>query len=163
MVAGIGSVGEAATSLRIVAADQGAVVERLAGQMSQTIGRVEQMSGLAAQLERRQSDRMATTGPLQLKRAGVTTPVEASLLNIGTGGIRVLVGLGVALAVGDVLDTEIGPPESPIAVHLRVANLDVTPEGNHLGLQFLITDETMANRVDAYIEQLVNAGGVAAT
>jgi methyl-accepting chemotaxis protein len=163
MVAGIGSVGEAATSLRIVAADQGAVVERLAGQMSQTIGRVEQMSGLAAQLERRQSDRMATTGPLQLKRAGVTTPVEASLLNIGTGGIRVLVGLGVALAVGDVLDTEIGPPESPIAVHLRVANLDVTPEGNNLGLQFLITDETMANRVDAYIEQLVNAGGVAAT
>ncbi|MDT5030747.1 MAG: hypothetical protein QOC94_918 [Actinoplanes sp.] len=163
MVSGIGSVGEAATSLRIVAADQGAVVERLAGQMSQTIGRVEQMSGLAAQLERRQSDRMATTGPLQLKRAGVTTPVEASLLNIGTGGIRVLVGLGVALAVGDVLDTEIGPPESPIAVHLRVANLDVTPEGNNLGLQFLITDETMANRVDAYIEQLVNAGGVAAT
>jgi methyl-accepting chemotaxis protein len=163
MVSGIGSVGEAATSLRTVAADQGAVVERLAGQMSQTIGRVEQMSGLAAQLERRQSDRIAATGPLQLMLAGATTPVEASLLNIGIGGIRVLAGLGVVLAVGDVLDTEIGPPESSIAVHLRVVNLDVTPEGNKLGLQFLITDETMADRIDAYVEQLVDAGGVAAT
>jgi methyl-accepting chemotaxis protein len=62
MVVGIGSVGEAASALRATAADQGSVVSRLADRMAHTIEKVEEMSGLAAQLERRTSERIAASG-----------------------------------------------------------------------------------------------------
>jgi hypothetical protein len=156
MVAGIGSVGEAATTLRAVATDQGAVVERLAGQMTQTIGRVEQMSGLAAQLERRQSDRIAATGSVLLRRPSSTNPVHATLLNMGTGGIRVRIDSPSGLEVGDVVDTELGRPADLIAVHARVANVGTGAEGNQIGLQFLITDDRLADRIDRYVSELAS-------
>jgi methyl-accepting chemotaxis protein len=158
MVAGIGSVGEAATTLRAVATDQGALVERLAGQMTQTIGRVEQMSGLAAQLERRQSDRIAATGSVLLRRPSATKPVHATLLNIGTGGIRVRIDAPAGLEVGDVVDTELGRPGDLIAVHARVANLGTGAEGDQIGLQFLITDDRLADRIDRYVSELASGG-----
>jgi prophage DNA circulation protein len=158
MVAGIGSVGEAATTLRAVATDQGALVERLAGQMTQTIGRVEQMSGLAAQLERRQSDRIAATGSVLLRRPSATKPVHATLLNIGTGGIRLRIDAPAGLEVGDVVDTELGRPGDLIAVHARVANLGTGAEGDQIGLQFLITDDRLADRIDRYVSELASGG-----
>jgi methyl-accepting chemotaxis protein len=158
MVAGIGSVGEAATTLRAVATDQGALVERLAGQMTETIGRVEQMSGLAAQLERRQSDRFAATGSVLLRRPSFTKPIRATLLNISSGGIRVQIDTSSGLEVGEIVDTELGHPTDLIAVHARVANLDAGAEGDQIGLQFLITDDTLARRLDQYVSELASGG-----
>jgi len=163
MVTGIGSVGDAATSLRAVAADQGEVVERLADQMSQTIGRVEEMSGLSAQLERRESDRIAATGTLLLRQAGPAAPIAATLLNVGTGGARIQVGPQVRMSPGDIVETEVGHPQDPITVYARVANQDSAGGGNQFGLQFLISDEEMAGRLDRYLADLVNDGGVQAS
>jgi len=160
MVAGIGSVGDAATSLRAVAADQGVVVARLAGQMSQTIGRVEQMSGLAAQLERRQTDRIAATGTLLLRLAGTPAPIPVTLVNIGSGGARVRGGPEVQLSAGDIVETEIGHRNDPIAVHARIANLDPGAGANDFGLQFLVSDERLAIRVERYVDDLVDGGGL---
>jgi len=157
MVTGIGSVGDAATSLRAVAADQGTLVERLSVQMSETIGRVEQMSGLAAQLERRQSDRIAATGSLRLRRAGVKEPIPATLLNFSSGGARVQVGPEVRLAVDDIIDTEVGRAGDPIPVHARIANRSACPDGLEIGLQFLVTDDTLVTRLDRYVADLVSA------
>ena len=110
MVAGIASVGEAAASLRAVAADQGSVVGRLADRMGHTIERVEQMSGLAAQLERRQADRIAASGPVLLRVAGVAEPVRGNLVNVSSGGMRVAVdrAASMLMVVGDVVGTSLG-------------------------------------------------------
>jgi methyl-accepting chemotaxis protein len=148
MVTGIGSVGDAATSLRATASDQGAVVTRLADRMSTTIDKVEEMSGLAAQLERRQSDRVAATGTIELRQTGRSEHVPVTLINVGVGGLRVqadparLGGMGL----GDVLDTTVGG----IPVKVRLANKD----GQQLGLQFLFADDNQARKVEDYIATL---------
>jgi len=152
MVAGIGSVGDAATSLRATAADQGEVVGRLADRMGHTIDRVEQMSGLAAQLERRQSDRIAATGIAELRPAGFDEPIPSRLINLSAGGMRVQLDPAAAERVvpGDVIDTRLGPDR--IAVHARVANRD----GDQIGLQFLITSDAQAVEVEEYISALLS-------
>jgi methyl-accepting chemotaxis protein len=149
MVTGIGSVGDAATSLRSLAADQGTVVARLADQMTSTIERVEQMSGLAAQLERRQSDRIAATGPVLLGAPGGSS-IPASLLNLSSGGMRVQTDHDEAarLTTGDVLETTLGS----LTVQARVVSTD----GEEIGLQFLITGTEHARRLDEHVQQLLS-------
>ena len=141
MVIGIGSVGDAATSLRSLATDQSMVVGRLADQMGSTIERVEQMSGLAAQLERRQSDRIAASGPVLLRVPGASGPVAANLLNLSVGGMRVQADQEVfgKVANGTVVETTVGE----LPVRARVVNHD----GDELGLQFAFTGDDEARRV----------------
>jgi methyl-accepting chemotaxis protein len=152
MVTGIGSVGDAATALRATAADQGAVVGRLADRMGHTIERVEQMSGLAAQLDRRQSDRIAASGTAELRLSGSGNPIPGTLINLSSGGMRVELDPDTAtrVAVGDMVDTRLGP--DGIAVHARVVNRD----GDQIGLQFLITEEQQATRIEAYLTDLLS-------
>jgi hypothetical protein len=155
MVSGIGGVGESATALRAVAADQATVVERLSGRMTETIDRVERMSGLAAQLERRGSDRIAATGSLDLRRAG-SEPVPATLINVSEGGMRVKVKPGAGLTVNEVVDAEVGRVGQPIPVHARVVNHEPHSDGDQLGLQFLITEAATADRIQRYVRELVD-------
>ena len=152
MVTGIGSVGEAATALRATASDQGTVVGRLADRMGRTIERVEQMSGLAAQLDRRQADRIAASGVVELRLSDSDEPIRGSLINLSSGGMRVELDPATAtrVAVGDLLRTRLGPDR--IAVHARVVNR----EGDQLGVQFLITDEQLAARIEAYLTDLLS-------
>ncbi len=152
MVTGIGSIGDAAVSLQAVAADQGAVVGRLADRMSRTIGAVEQMSGLAAQLDRRQSDRIATSGIVEVRPAGSSEAVPATLVNFSSGGMRLQVdpAAGARMTVGDVVDTTLGPQRIP--VHARVANRD----GDEVGLEFMIGDDGLRARIDGYIAELLS-------
>jgi methyl-accepting chemotaxis protein len=152
MVSGIASVGDAATSLRAVAADQGDVVGRLADQMGQTIGRVEQMSGLAAQLERRQSDRIAASGMIRLRGSNPSREILATLLNISSGGMRVQVDPDTKLAVGDLVDTRLGS----IPVNARVVNRSTSDEGDVVGLEFLITDGSLAEQISEYVAGMLN-------
>jgi methyl-accepting chemotaxis protein len=151
MVAGIGGVGDAATALRSTAGEQGAVVGRLADRMGHTIERVEEMSGLAAQLERRQSDRITATGTAELRVAGSPEPVPATLVNLSAGGMRVQLdpGEGRRVADGELVDTHLGPDR--IAVQARVVNRD----GDQIGLQFLVTDDALARRIEDYLDGLL--------
>jgi hypothetical protein len=149
MVTGIGSVGDAATSLRSLAAAQGTVVTRLADQMTSTIERVEQMSGLAAQLERRQSDRIAASGPVLLGAPGGSS-IPANLLNLSSGGMRVQTDHDEAarLTTGDVLETTLGS----LTVQARVVSTD----GEEIGLQFLIAGTEHAQRIEEHVQQLLS-------
>jgi methyl-accepting chemotaxis protein len=151
MVTGIGSVGQAATSLRVVATDQGTVVGRLTNRMGQTIDRVERMSGLSAQLERRQSDRLAVTGTVRLRRSGSGGPVVATLLNLSSGGMRIRVDPGTRLAVDDVVHAELGDGRDRIAVNARVANLEPDDVGDIAGMAFLIPDGATSERIEQYL------------
>jgi methyl-accepting chemotaxis protein len=154
MVSGIGGVGDSAKALRAVAADQGTVVSRLADQMARTIERVEQMSGLAAQLERRQSDRVAASGTMQLSRPGAE-PIAGTLLNVSAGGLRLRIAGGSGLSDGDVIETVLEMDEDRIPVNARVVNSEPVPDGEVIGLQFLITDAGLAARISAYVSELV--------
>jgi hypothetical protein len=151
MVAGIGSVGEAASSLRGVAMEQGTVVGRLADRMGQTIDRVERISGVAAQLERRQSDRVPVTGTVALRHSGANRSGDGTLLNLSSGGMRVRVDPDLRLAVGDVLHTEFGAGSDRIALNARVANLEHEGVGEVAGMAFLVADESTAERIDRYL------------
>jgi methyl-accepting chemotaxis protein len=156
MVNGIGSIGDSASALRTVAAEQGEVVGRLSGQMSQTIGRVEQMSGLSAQLERRQSDRIAASGTVDLHRRGKPGPIAADLLNVSSGGLRVRVSPDVKLAVGDVVELTLSAGDDRIPLLAQVVNRDSDAEGDVTGLQFMVTDQNLASRLEAYVSSLVS-------
>jgi methyl-accepting chemotaxis protein len=160
MVTGIGGVGQAATSLRAVAVDQGAVVGRLADQVGETIGRVEQMSGLAAQLERRGSDRVTVSGPILMRRPGVAEPIEALLLNVSPGGLRLRIDPSVRAGLGDVLETDLGSGAGRIEVHTQIVNRDRRDDGDELGLEFLIPDEEQAARIDDYVAGLFATAGL---
>ena len=161
MVAGIGSVGTAATSLRAVASDQGSVVGRLTDRMGQTIDRVERMSGVAAQLERRQSDRLVVTGTVRLRRSGSGRSgsggsgsggsATGTLLNLSSGGMRIRVDPGLRLAVGDIVHTELGDGSGRIAVNARVANLEPDDVGDVAGMAFIVPDDATAERIERYL------------
>jgi methyl-accepting chemotaxis protein len=152
MVTGIGSIGDSAAALRGVAADQGEVVGRLTGQMNQTIERVKQMSGLAAELERRQADRIAVSGMIGLRRPGSNGRIQASKLNVSTGGMRVRLDPGASLVPDDVLELALEGGGDRIPLHARVVNSE---DGNVYGLQFLITDQALSDRVDEYLKSLI--------
>jgi methyl-accepting chemotaxis protein len=150
MVTGIGTVGDAATSLRSLAADQGTVVGRLADRMGVTIQRVEEMSGLSAQLERRQTDRIAASGPVSLRLPGAYVPVTVNLLNLSAGGMRVQADHEhiEGLAPGDVLEVSLGDAR----VQARVVNID----GDELGLQFLFTSDAHAQQIDEHVKRMLS-------
>jgi methyl-accepting chemotaxis protein len=152
MVAGIASVGDAATSLRAVAADQGTVVGRLADQLSRTIGRVEEMSGLSAQLERRESDRVTMSGTVRLLVGG--GELSTDLINVSRGGIRVRLAPDARLGIGDAVRIEsLGPIREPIDA--RVVSLGVGEEEGEAGVQFMVPDNALAERIDRYVADLI--------
>ena len=160
MVTGIAVVGEAATSLRVVAADQGAVVGRLADQMGRTIGRVEEMSGLAAQLERRENDRVAMSGTVWLERGSERLSTE--LINVSQGGIRVRLGPDTRLGIGDPVRIEnLGTLGE--AIPARVLSLGTGEEEGEAGLQFMIVDDALAERIHRYVADLLEGAGVPAS
>ena len=152
MVTGIGSVGDAATSLRTVAANQGLVVGRLGDRMGLTIDRVEEMSGVSGQLERRETDRISASGPAVLRVAGLPQPIQATMVNIGPGGMRVAVdrGMSTRTAVGDIVDVILGAGPDAVEVKARVANVD----GTEVGLQLFITDDRHAARIEEHAQKV---------
>ncbi|GAA4600780.1 methyl-accepting chemotaxis protein [Actinoplanes octamycinicus] len=155
MIDGIGGVGDAATSLRTVAADQGTLMERLAGQMSATLGRVDEMTDLASRLERREHERLAAAGKVALRRPGQpATP--AVLINVSAGGLRCIVAGTAAFAEGTTADAELtGVTDDTLTVPARVVNVVDSPGQQEIGLQFLVTDDAMAQRLVAFAEQMV--------
>jgi methyl-accepting chemotaxis protein len=160
MVAGIASVGGAATSLREVAADQGAVVGRLTDRMGRTIERVEEMSGLAAQLERRRTERVVAAGTVRLRRRG-QDPVEAELRNISTGGIRVRLPAGADLRTGELVDVDgLGGADGPGPIPGRVENVGEGDEPREAGLQLVPGDAATAERLDRWVDGLTRGAGL---
>ena len=151
MIEGIASVGETTDSLRAVAADQDNLVNVLSGQMTDTLDRVEKMSDLAAQLERRQHDRMAASFTAALSVAG-RQPTEVGTVNISPGGLRCTEPPGLGPREGDTVTVDLAYRHENLSVHARMVNSGP----GEIGLQFLITDEAMAARLDAFVAAILN-------
>ena len=157
MIEGIASVGDAANSLRAVTADQDNLVNELSGQMNDTLGRVEQMSDLAAQLERREHERISAAGTAKLSVAG-RAPVPVTTINISAGGLRCTVPPGLSLREGDTVSAELAHGQEQITVHARVVNSAPGEPGEEpeIGLQFLVTDDALAGRLSTYVQGVLD-------
>ncbi|WP_127542809.1 methyl-accepting chemotaxis protein [Actinoplanes sp. OR16] len=151
MIEGIAGVGDAATSLRSVAADQGRLMDRLAEQMAATLGRIEDMAGLAGSLERREHDRIAAAGRVVLTRPGIA-PVEAVLVNVSAGGLRCQVPDSRQFDEGHDLKVQLDSGGEHLELVARVVNRD----GPEIGLQFMITDEGLAERLVSFADRLMS-------
>ncbi|MFC4068186.1 methyl-accepting chemotaxis protein, partial [Actinoplanes subglobosus] len=156
MTEGIAAVSDAAVSLRAVAADQSTLMGRLTDQMTDTLGRVEEMADLAARLERREHDRITTAGRVVLRRASKPA-LEAPLVNVSAGGLRCLMPAGELLAEGTNLDVDLDSGDDRMTVHARVVNSADNRDGQEIGLQFLITDDAQATRLAAMADRLIAA------
>jgi methyl-accepting chemotaxis protein len=160
MIEGIASVGEATDSLRAVAADQDSLVEKLSGAMHDTLGRVEGMSTLAAQLERRQHDRIASAGGARLGIGG-RAAVPVSTINISSGGLRCMVPPGVRVGEGESVSVELEHRGERMTVHANVVNSADGDDGDReIGLQFLVTDQEMGSRLEAFVHRILDRAAV---
>ncbi|MFI6071693.1 methyl-accepting chemotaxis protein [Actinoplanes sp. NPDC051343] len=155
MIEGIGGVGEAADALRAVVADQDVLVSELSAQMGDALGRVEQMSNLAARLERRGHDRIAAAGTASITRTG-HAPLPVRLVNVSAGGMRCALPAGAPITEGDAVGVELAHGDDRIGLHATVMNSagGGEPGEREVGLQFLITDGGLADRLDAFVRSL---------
>jgi len=158
MIEGIASVGEAANSLRAVTADQDTLVNELSGQMTDTLSRVEQMSDLAAQLERREHERISAAGTAKLSIAG-RAPVPINMINISAGGLRCGVPPGMSLHEGDTVSVELAHGQEHMSVHASVVNSAPGEPGEQpeVGLQFLVTDDALAGRLASFVQRVLDS------
>ena len=118
------------------------------------------MSGLSAQLERRESDRVTMSGTVRVQRAGDTYTTE--LINVSRGGIRVGLDPACPLGIGDAVRIEsLGTLHEGIPA--RVVSLGTGDEAGEAGLQFMIPDDALAERVDRYVADLIEGAALPAT
>jgi hypothetical protein len=150
MIEGITSVGDAADALRAVSADQETLVGELSRRMTDTLSRVEQMSTLAAQLERREHDRIAAAGTATLTVPG-RRPAPVDTINVSAGGLRCSAPPGPPLHQGDTVSVALDHGADHLVVHAIVVNID----DGELGLQFMITDELLADQLTRYVQALL--------
>ncbi|GGK86442.1 methyl-accepting chemotaxis protein [Mangrovihabitans endophyticus] len=157
MIEGISGVGEATGSLRTVAADQDSLVDKLSEYMGGTLARVQEMSHLAEQLERRQHDRIAATGRTWLRIPG-REKIEATMINVSSGGLRCAVPTDLGITEGDTVDIDLEHDGNQLRVSGNVINVVDTGGGDHeLGLQFLVPDQRLADELETFVKRLLNA------
>jgi hypothetical protein len=155
MVTGIGEIDGTTAVLHGVAAEQRAVVGRLDDRLSGTVERIRGLSELAAQLERRYHDRIASTAPLSLRVQGRSQAEEAVLVDVSAGGFRCTVPAELGLATGDTVEAEMYLGGTQIRVHAQVMHTEAKDDGVLAGLQFLNSDPVTSQRIERYVESLL--------
>jgi hypothetical protein len=154
MVAGIGDIDNTTAVLRTVATEQREVVGRLDDRLTGTVGRIRGLSGLAAELERRRSDRISTAGPVLLRVAGRPDPHTAALVDISTGGFRCRLEPGARLGVGDEAEAELPVRGEPVRVRARVVHARNGAGSREAGLRFVDPDPATATRIAEHVANL---------
>jgi methyl-accepting chemotaxis protein len=155
MVEGMTTMTEAANGLRAVVSDQDSLVSALSEQMTTTLEHVDSMSTLAAQLERRQHERIATSSSVVVGRPG-QQPVEVKLVNISWGGLRCIVPRTLTLAEGDTLRVRIQHGDDTIEATAAVANTADGDTDLETGLQFLLRDDKEDAKLAAFIQGIIS-------
>jgi hypothetical protein len=133
---GVGSVDEATAVLATVAAAQRDVVQRLDATIGAAIERVDSMSSITEQLERRQLRRVPADGPAVLHHGSGRT-IDVRLVDLGEGGIRCHVEPRVALDRGDRLELEATVDGRRLRCAVSVAHRSSAgAQADEIGLQF---------------------------
>jgi methyl-accepting chemotaxis protein len=160
MVSSIGDIDGTTAALREVAADQRAVVARLDDRLAGTVDRIRGLSELAAQLERRDAERIGASATLTLRLGGRPEGHPATLVDLSAGGLRCRVAPGLDVAVGTPVEAELGledgRSEPPVRVHCQVMHAVPAGDWTETGLQFLNPPAGVAERIDRYVTRLVD-------
>ncbi|GAA0725597.1 methyl-accepting chemotaxis protein [Dactylosporangium roseum] len=151
MVAGVGGVGEATGVLHTVALDQHAVVERLNGRVNETLERIQQMSTLAEQLERRHAERIGATGPVRISVDGGREVVTAELLDLSQGGLRCRAAAGAPVRAGDTVSVELALDDGPLQMHAQAMHCLGMDTQTEIGLQFLTPPTWATDRIKRHV------------
>ncbi|GIJ56581.1 methyl-accepting chemotaxis protein [Virgisporangium aurantiacum] len=158
MVASIGEIGGTTAALREVAADQRGVVGRLDEQLTGTVDRIRGLSALAAQLERREAERIGAAATVTLRVEGRPEPHPATLVDLSGGGLRCRTS--IALTAGSPVEVELaledGRPEVRVRLHCQVMHVGRAGDWTEAGLQFLDPPADVAARIDRYVARLVD-------
>jgi methyl-accepting chemotaxis protein len=157
MVESIAGIDAATGVLGSVATDQRAVVEELNVRIDQTVHRIRDMSNLSQRLERRHAERISANGSAVLRLNGTREGHPVDLLDLSTGGMRCAIDAGVPLAHGDTVEAELKLHGTPVGLHARVLHREPRDGRVDLGLQFLAPDPAVAQRIGAYVRDLVDA------
>jgi methyl-accepting chemotaxis protein len=155
MVASIGDIDGTTVALREVAADQRDVVGRLDQQLSGTVDRIRGLSALAAQLERRDSERIGASAKLTLRVGDRDHP--ATLVDLSAGGLRgrTKADVGDGASVEAVLALEDGRPDGPVRVRSVVVHAAPAGDWTDVGLRFVDPPAAVADRIASYVTKLV--------
>jgi chromosome segregation ATPase len=159
MVAGIGDIDGPTARLQGVAADQREVVGRLDERLAATVGRIRGLSELAAQLERRGSDRIRAAGPVTLRVPGRADPQHAALVDLSTGGFRCRLGPGPRLSPGERVEAELQLLGATVRVDAVVEHVQPDGEDAEAGLRFADPDPDTAARIEAHVARLFDGAG----
>jgi hypothetical protein len=159
MIEGIASVGNATDSLRSVATDQDHLVNELSRRMALTMGRVDDMSGLAARLERRQHDRIAASGSATLRVPG-SQPVPIATINVSAGGLRCNTPATLRLGEGDTVTVDLRRVDEEFSLDAVVVNVvparDTSESEIEVGLQFMVPDDATGERLASFVKRILD-------
>jgi methyl-accepting chemotaxis protein len=151
MVAGVGGIGEATAVLHTVAEDQHATVERLTGRVGETRERIHAMSALTERLERRNAERIATSGPVRLGVDGGSAFVTARMLDLSTGGLRCEAADAVPVQPGDTVIVELDVAGAPVRAHAQIMHVVHRDDLTEVRVQFLRPPDDVVERIRRFI------------
>jgi methyl-accepting chemotaxis protein len=159
MVSGIGGIDEATAVLRNVAADQHEVVEQLNRQVTATISRIHELSGVAEQLERRQTQRIGAAGMVLIRSRHADTGTQpAYLVDLSTGGLRCRAEPQSQVTRGEAVEIDLQIGEEFVTLQAQVMHLELKRNQVEIGLRFLEPDPVTAERVAQHIATVLDAG-----
>lgn len=92
--------------------------------------------------QRRQAFRVTTLLPVRVTLSG--RPLDAKLLNISETGMRLSIGAGSRLELGDSIDVAFAPEDREIRCSAIVRNRHYDGDGMKVGIEFVGIDETTA-------------------
>jgi methyl-accepting chemotaxis protein len=156
MAGGITGVNEANAKLRGVATEQQSVVARLEHRVGQTLSRVQKLSELTDELERRQAERIAASGSVAIHLGGGTATQHAQLIDLSSGGLRCRVDGSSPTVVGQTVDIDLELSGHALAVRAQVLHADRRGDSYDFGVQFLMPDPGVIAAIDRYLSTLLD-------
>jgi methyl-accepting chemotaxis protein len=156
MAKGIASVNAATGEVTTVASQQRGTVEQLNHAVNAAVARMAAMSALAAQLERRQRERVSTTGGVQLGFGGQT--IEARMHDLSVGGLLCAADPASPLpAEGAPVEVvvSLGNEQQKHTLQAVVARRYSGTDGVQLGLEFTQLDPKVGQAIDDFLAGLL--------
>ncbi|WP_336921789.1 methyl-accepting chemotaxis protein [Aquipuribacter sp. SD81] len=158
---GIGGIDVASEALRRVAAEQLAVVAELDEAVGNAIRRIEEMSDLADQLERRRTERFLFRSEGTLEVDGAAFPTRH--VDLGAGGTRVVVARDVVARPGTPVRVRVALAGSSEVLPGQVLRADPHPDGRELAVEFTGLSTATQSRLDEELRRLAERSAGRAT
>jgi methyl-accepting chemotaxis protein len=154
MASGVTGIDDATTAVSRVAAEQRACMERLDASVKAALARIESMSELTSQLDRRTTHRFDVSGLVRLISGGVN--YTADLRDVSEGGLRCTANPGPPLAAGREVQVELALGDEKRLIKGVVVR-EPRPGNGELGLEFRLAGPAEQDFVHRYVDSVALA------